>query len=74
MPRGDQNGARLHPERMPRGEKHGMAKLTESQVKEIRKIYRFGAYGKGAHSIALLFGLTKATVLRIVKRVIWKHV
>lgn len=35
-PTGEKNGARLHPERMARGSQSGAARLTETQVIEIR--------------------------------------
>src|SRR5262245_32169113 len=34
---GDRSGARLHPEAMPRGERHGLAKLTADLVRELRR-------------------------------------
>lgn len=35
--KGERHAARIHPERMPRGEKHYLAKLTDTQVRFIRE-------------------------------------
>lgn len=84
--RGDRNGARLHPERMPRGDAHhararpetvargersGRAKLTESQIPEVREMRARGATYK---EIAACFNVTPQLVFMIVKRQIWAHV
>jgi len=58
--KGDNHSMRLHPERAPRGERNGMAKLTQQQAEEIRMRYAQGGvtqmqlcseYGMGAVSI-----------------------
>lgn len=51
------------------GQDHGMAKLTENQVLEIRRRYK---YGSGA-ALAKEFGVKRLVVSRIVRRVSWKH-
>ena len=66
--RGDRSGARLHPERLARGEAHGNAKLTESLVRRIRT-----AVGE-QRQIAKKFGVCQATVSQIRRRVRWAHV
>ena len=49
------------------GEKHGMAKLTEIQVREIRAT-------RGSHTeIARKFGVSVTTVCDIRNRRVWKH-
>jgi hypothetical protein len=83
---GDRNGSRTHPERFGRGETHylrvnpekvrvgensGNAKLTESQVIEIR---RRRSNGDGGRVLAREFGVTPSLIGHIVKRRIWKHV
>lgn len=84
--KGDQNGSRLYPERLVRGdahparnrdgwcagEKNGEAKLTTSQVREIRTIY-----ARGNHTlkqIGALYGVSDQQVYRIVTRKSWKHI
>jgi len=43
--RGDRHYARAQPHRLPRGDKHGMTKLSDSQVAEVRSKYT-GARGE----------------------------
>lgn len=42
---GEANGSHTHPERVPRGEANGYAKLTEAQVTEIRTRHDSGEMG-----------------------------
>jgi hypothetical protein len=49
----------------PKGEQHPKAKLTDSQVAEIRRRYVPGAYGKGAHCLAKEFGVSKQGIQAI---------
>ena len=56
----------------PIGERNASAKLTESQVREIRNLY--GAGGATFSAIAKKFGISKTNVSAIVKRRLWKHV
>lgn len=86
LARGDRNGARIHKERMPRGlrngahtkpwrrrigETHGMAKLTEDNVREI---LRMSSNGASLKNIAELFSITKTQVARIKRRESWSHI
>lgn len=57
--------------RQLRGVKSWSAKLTNTEVKEIRKCYAQGEYQQ---SIADSFGVSVATISMIVNRKIWKHV
>lgn len=83
---GARNGAHTHPERIPRGERHGRytkpertargerqwcAKLTESGVLEIRRLW-----GEGATIAALAqrFGVAEGTIAFVVRRETWAHV
>ncbi len=80
---GDRNGSRLYPERLAwgdknhmrmnpfRGEEHGMAKLNENQVREIRRLVLSGTTQAAA---ARLFGITRTQANWIVRRKSWKHV
>lgn len=67
---GDASGARVHPERRPRGERHGCAKLTEAQVIKIRQSV---AEGESRRLLAELFGIDRSTVNYIVSGKLWKH-
>lgn len=70
-PRGDQNGARLHPERLPRGESHGRAKLTEALVVKVRER---AAAGEPCRRIASDLNVDPSTIECVVNRTRWKHV
>jgi len=70
--RGDKNGARIHIENMSRGESHGLSKLTEAQVVEIRAIDKAGSLSR--RKIAKQFGVDPALIGRIARREIWKHI
>lgn len=83
---GDANGSRKHPERRPRGDGHWTrtrsalvlrgernprAKLTEEQVREIR---RRRATNEPPKAIAIEYGVSRNLIDLIVKRKIWKHI
>ena len=69
---GDRNSARLHPERLARGERVGGAKLTESDVRAIRELRN--CQQKPLGDIALQFGVTLSTVSSVATGKTWKHV
>jgi hypothetical protein len=69
--RGDDHYSRKRPESVARGEQSGRAKLTEDQVRAIR---RRVSEGEGQGAVARTFGVCLATVNDIVNRVYWKHV
>jgi hypothetical protein len=56
----------------PKGEKFWSAKLTKDKVIEIRKKYSFYKYG--SHTLAKEFNVCPSTILRIVKKKLWKHI
>jgi HNH endonuclease len=57
--------------RLNPGEKHGMAKLTENDVRAIRKKFRQGRTRK---SLAAEYGVTPYNIGDIVNYKTWKHV
>lgn len=81
--RGDQSGARLHPEKISRGDMHYArknpekipqgpqrhnAKLTWDQVKEIRERYKLYSKGpEGTMQMAVRFGVSKACIKNVIK-------
>ena len=84
--RGDQNGARRHPERLPRGECHGAytkpearrygssngrAKLSESEVGEIKALF---SAGWNRAELARRFGMTWRSIDAITSGRLWSHV
>lgn len=65
--RGNRHGFRRHPEACARGERSGHAKLTETDVRAIRR-------ATGTQSeIARRYGVSQTTVSEILRRQIWKH-
>lgn len=56
--------------KMPKGNKNSMAKLTDSQVREI-KFNRFGVYQK---DIAKEFNIARQTVSKILSGKQWSHI
>lgn len=82
---GDQNGSRLHPERLVRGDTHyarirpetrqgernPAARLSANQVCTIRA--RYSAGESSMPQLASEFGVSKQTIFRIVRYQNWKH-
>jgi hypothetical protein len=69
---GDRNGARKHPDRIPRGERNGHAKLTADVVRAIRAMY--ADKSKSQQELAKMFGVHQSLVSYIVSKQRWKHV
>lgn len=69
--RGSRNGAYSQPHRVRRGEGNGRARLTEDQVREIRRRH---AGGESSRKLGRKFGVAMSTILRISSREIWAHV
>jgi hypothetical protein len=68
---GDRQGLRRHPDRAPRGERNSGAKLTESQVLEIR--CRLAGGQKGI-DLAAMFGVSITAIHFIRRRKTWGHI
>lgn len=71
QPRGIANGTHTHPERVPRGSCHSFAKLTEDQVREIR---RRAGNGEAGRALGREFGISSTNVSSIIRCETWKHV
>ena len=56
----------------PRGERSGMAKLTDKKVARIRKLYSSGKYSQT--KLGAMFNVSQVLVGQIVHRKIWTHV
>ena len=69
---GQRNGKYTHPEKTPRGEDSGRAKLTEKQVKEIRKKYIPIKYHYGM--LSKEYNVCRDTIRKIVNRIYWEHI
>jgi hypothetical protein len=70
-PRGDNHPFRIHPERIPHGEAHCNAKLTQEDVDNIRVLYRCIGYTQ--YEIADMYELSQSYVGRIVRNQAWKN-
>lgn len=57
-----------------RGERHGHAKLTENDVREIRKRFKKRSRSSGAIALAREFGVTFQTIWLVANGETWKHV
>ena len=64
-------GAQVHPETLERGENRYCARLTEEDVREIRKRFLEGA---GVRQLAKAYGVNNGTISNITRRKRWKHV
>jgi hypothetical protein len=62
--RGDRSPAHLYPERRPRGERHGAAKLTDEQAVAIRR--RHAARAASIARLAAEYGVSTTQIRRIV--------
>lgn len=57
----------------PPGERHGMAKLTNQKVREIREKYAAG--GTSYWKLAMEYDINSSdTIGRIIRRETWKHI
>ena len=70
--RGNAAGARLHPERLLRGSKHGRAKLTDADIPVIRRLYEERRMSQQA--IADEYNVSQVVISAVVRRVAWKHI
>ncbi len=55
-----------------KGERAALSKLTEAQVREMRRRYVAGVVG--CHRLAAEYGVRKGTVQFIIARKTWKHI
>ena len=68
---GLKNGAHIHPERLPRGERNGRSKISGDIVLAIRSMRDSGSMGI---EIAKRFNVSPATVSKIIRRESWAHI
>lgn len=66
------HGSKTNPEAMPRGTRHGLAKLTDDAVRQIRSLWERG--GIRQRDIATQFGVNQAVVWAVIHRKAWAHV
>jgi len=70
-PRGDRHFSHVHPEQVNRGEQNGRARITEQQVRDIRRRY---ASGEFQQHLADEYHIAQSVVSAIVLRKLWRHV
>jgi hypothetical protein len=70
LKRGDENHARLHPETHVHGDRCHFAKLSATQVLEIRHLHQAGNVTNRA--LAKRFGVSDVQISRIVRGMKWK--
>lgn len=68
MASGDRQGLRKHPDKAPKGERNGSAKLTESDVLQILRSSESGT------RLAARYGVSNGAIYFIRRRRTWKHV
>jgi hypothetical protein len=71
QPTGDRHWKRARPELGLRGEKHAMAKLTEAQVIEIRRLH---SAGLNQRELGERFRVSRSTIHLVVSRKLWRHI
>lgn len=68
---GDATGARRHPEKRPRGSKHGKSKLDEIQVMEIKALL---SSGRTPRKICSAYGVSHYAIDDIRRGKNWRHI
>lgn len=72
LPAGLRNGKYTMPESTPRGISHGMAKLNEDAVRDIRR--RYSTKSVSGRQLAADYGVDKYTIYAIINGRTWKHI
>lgn len=65
------HGSVTKPDRVAKGSRHGLAKLTESIVAECRKRRRMG---ESTSDLAIEYGVHQATLRKVISGRSWRHV
>lgn len=68
---GERHGTKVKPHTVRRGSNHGMSKLNEQKVKEIRFKY---ASGRLQQELADEYNVVQTIISRVVRRETWAHV
>lgn len=72
---GDRSGARVHIERMSRGNQHGMSKLKESDIPIIRKMVSEATnITRGVLAAVDMFGVSNWAIRDILRGRTWSHI
>lgn len=70
---GNRNGSRIYPERLKRGVDNHNSKLTPEAVRDIRRRYDPSKKRTGVTHLIKQYGVSRATILNVVQRRIWKE-
>jgi hypothetical protein len=70
-PRGDRHWTRRDRQRVPRGERSNLAKLTEEDVVAIRRLHASGRHRNA--DLSAMFGVAERSIYHIVRRKTWTH-
>lgn len=73
LARGNKNGTHTHPEKLLRGEANNKAKLTENNVREIRRRHFSTSNTGNTKQLAEEFGVSKNQIKWIINRKSWSH-
>lgn len=71
LTRGEDNGAVKHPEKIWRGSQCKSSKLTEDNVREIKKLYK---EGNTETELSNKFGVSRRNINNIINERTWRHV
>ncbi len=71
-PFGDRNGACTMPHRIVRGEHTAQAKLTDANIRSIRRAYARGR--KTVRQLAAAYAVGRSTIYHVLKKETWAHV
>lgn len=69
---GDRNPARLHPERVARGERVHRSKLTATDIPIIKADYAAG--GISTYQLAERYGVSRHTIYMVLHNKSWRHI
>lgn len=69
--RGERGGWKQHPESILYGERSFLSKMTNDQVREMRRLYETGRYRKS--DLARMFSLSKQAAGKIINGETWRH-
>jgi hypothetical protein len=72
LKRGNENPSRLYPERRPHGTALSNARLTDEQVRAIRR--RYAAGGVSQQALANEYHVSQRLISSVVRREAWKHI
>lgn len=71
-PRGENHWTRRDRQRVPRGERSNLSKLTEEDVLAIRRLHATGRHRNS--DLAAMFAVAERSIYHIVRRKTWTHV